>query len=361
MSLFFQTHFQDGATSSGGGGCPTITLGDFSGDQPVVGNDPDFAGGQVTGGSGPMTFNVTGTLPTGTSLEYYTESGLNFWILTGTYSAAGSFTFTVSGTDNNGCSITPKEYTIGVCPVITLGDNWTNGMVGQAFNPTAQSVSGTDGPHTIQVLSGSIPAGLTIDTESYEETPGNWVFEMYGNPTTFGSYTFTIGGTDVNGCPITPKEYTIEVWAQFTYSTPLSINSGSNIFSIPVSGLPAVYGTGVKLDHAELNITKSDNTNITALLLYPASGYFTYYSIYAGITTQLTGSDITSCNAYDSGYPIITTGSAPYSGNFIGEDDAYTFSSAWDGAVVNDSWVLQLDSFDTQGSINSVTLTFKPI
>ncbi|HXG54009.1 MAG TPA: putative Ig domain-containing protein, partial [Vicinamibacterales bacterium] len=171
--------------------CPTITL------TPAV-----LPGGMVavafsqtivaTGGVAPNSFAVTsGTLPAGLTL---TAAG----VLAGTPTAAGTFTFTVRGTDANGCFaslvftvvIAAAPVPPPVCPVITiLPASLPNGTVGVAFSQTLTG-SGGPGPFTFGVTAGTLPAGLTL-------TPAG---VLAGTPTAAGTSTATIRGTAANGC-----------------------------------------------------------------------------------------------------------------------------------------------------------------
>jgi hypothetical protein len=63
------------------------------------------------------------------------------------------------------------------------------GVVGTAYSQTF-TASGGLAPYTFNVVSGALPAGLTL-------TPGG---VLAGTPTTAGTPAFTIRATDANGC-----------------------------------------------------------------------------------------------------------------------------------------------------------------
>jgi large repetitive protein len=171
--------------------CPVVTLSPAvlpSGTTAVAYSQTITA----SGGTAPYSFAVTaGTLPTGLTL---TPGGL----LAGTPTAAGSFTFTVRGTDANGC-FGSIAYTIviaaapappAVCPVITLSPPvLPNGTVGTAYNVTISGSGGT-APYSFGVTSGTLPTGLTLTALGV----------LSGTPATAATSTFTIRGTDANGC-----------------------------------------------------------------------------------------------------------------------------------------------------------------
>jgi hypothetical protein len=76
------------------------------------------------------------------------------------------------------------------CPVITISPaTLPAGTVGVAYSQTLTGSGGT-APYTFTVRSGTLPAGLTL-------TPAGL---LSGTPTTAGSSTVVIRGTDANGC-----------------------------------------------------------------------------------------------------------------------------------------------------------------
>jgi hypothetical protein len=163
--------------------CPVITINPPTLPNGAVGvaYSQTFTG---SGGTGPYTFTVTlGTLPAGLTL---TPAG----VLAGTPTAPGSTTFTVRGTDANGC-FAERVYTLVIaCPVITLAPpTLPAGTTGVAYSQTITASGGT-GPYVFTVTSGALPAGLTL-------TPAGVVA---GTPTTAGTTTVTIRGTDASGC-----------------------------------------------------------------------------------------------------------------------------------------------------------------
>ena len=138
----------------------------------------------ATGGSGTYTFNTTtGTLPTGLTLN--SSSG----VLSGTPSATGDFSFTVTATDTLGGSAS-QAYTVTIAPatVTTLTLSPTtlpNGDVAAAYSQTITATGGT-GPYTFATTSGTLPTGLTLASSGV----------LSGTPTATGSFSFTITGTD---------------------------------------------------------------------------------------------------------------------------------------------------------------------
>jgi Ice-binding-like/Putative Ig domain len=171
--------------------CPAISLSPSSlpNGRVAVAYSQTFTG---SGGTAPYTFAVTsGALPVGLTL---TPSG----ILAGTPTIAGNPTVTIRVTDASGCTAT-LPYTIvvaaalpppPVCPTITLAPTTLpNATPGVAYTQTITGSGGT-APYSFGVTAGALPAGMTL-------TPGG---VLSGTPTASGIATFTIRGTDANGC-----------------------------------------------------------------------------------------------------------------------------------------------------------------
>jgi hypothetical protein len=153
----------------------------------------------ATGGTGPYTFAVSsGTLPAGLTLS---SSGL----LSGTPTTAGSPSLNITATDANGCpGVTTLVVVIAAatCPVITVAPaTLPVGAVGVAYSQQIAASGGT-GASIFTVLSGTLPAGLTLSAAGL----------LSGTPTAIVSSTVTIEATDANGCPGVTT-YTIAVGA----------------------------------------------------------------------------------------------------------------------------------------------------
>ena len=180
--------------------CPIITV-----------NPPTLPNGNVgtaysqtvsgSGGAAPYTFAVSsGALPTGLILNGVTGD------ITGTPTAAGTFNFTITATDVNGCAGSrPYSITMAApgCPVITLSPAILPPATAQ--QPYSQSVTASGGtaPYTYTVASGTLPTGLTLN-------PATGLIS--GSPLQGGLFNFTIRATDINGC-IGANSYTLTVLA----------------------------------------------------------------------------------------------------------------------------------------------------
>ncbi|MDD5286600.1 MAG: putative Ig domain-containing protein, partial [Desulfuromonadaceae bacterium] len=130
-------------------------------------------------------FSITaGALPSGLSL---TSAG----VISGTISAAATpqkYDFSITLTDKVGTAVTkPFSINIGVISILTTAVN--NATTGILYN---QQLTATGGavPLVWSIVSGSLPAGLTIDSATGAIT---------GTPTSDGLSTFTVQVKDNNG------------------------------------------------------------------------------------------------------------------------------------------------------------------
>ena len=172
-------------TASPASPCPTITIA-----PPTlpIGKIGVAYSQQLTasGGTGSYTFSVvSGTLPAGLTLS---SGGL----LAGTPTTVGSPPVTIAAIDGNGCpGVIPFVISAANCPVITFSPpTLPTGEVGVPYSQQITASGGT-GSYTFSVVSGTLPAGLTLSSGGL----------LAGTPTTVGSPPVTILATDGNGCP----------------------------------------------------------------------------------------------------------------------------------------------------------------
>ena len=152
---------------------------------------------------------ISGNLPDGLTLS---TSG----VISGTPTSAGTSTFTVRAAYSTATA--EKQFTLTINdtvtpPVTTLTITTTSlnsGTTGRTYSATlSANISGA----TWSVVSGTLPAGLTLNASTGAIT---------GTPTTAGEYTFTVRA--VYGSQSAEKSFTITV----THSGTMGINNSSS-------------------------------------------------------------------------------------------------------------------------------------
>ena len=166
----------------------------------------------ASGGTGPYAYTITaGSLPAGLSLN---GSGL----LSGTPTAAGSFTLTVTATDAHLFTGT-QSYTLAVSSAtVNLPQaSLPNPVVATPYSATLAAAGGT-APYTYSVSSGSLPPGLNLNTATGV---------LSGTTNVAGSFAFSIKVTDSStgvGAPFSvTNSYTLAVAAPTLSLTPATL------------------------------------------------------------------------------------------------------------------------------------------
>lgn len=174
----------------------------------------------ATGGTAPYTFSVTaGSLPTGLTLA---PTGT----LSGTPSASGSFSFTVTVKDgqqftaSQAYSVTVTTPAVVVDPAAIAG-----GTVGSAYSQTFTFAGGT-APYSGYAATG-LPSGLSITAT----TPDSMT--VSGTPSAAGSFTIVVSATDSTaGSPRTVmKTYglTVAALTPVAISRRISVDAGKQV------------------------------------------------------------------------------------------------------------------------------------
>jgi hypothetical protein len=137
----------------------------------------------ASGGTAPYTFalNTGSTLPAGLSLS---SNGA----LTGTPSLGGQYSFTVKVTDGL-AQVATRAFTFKVTlNALLVTATLPPGGYVVAYDQFFASSGGT-APYVYSLNSGALPVGLTLATTG----------ELYGTPTTFGTFSFKITSVDKYG------------------------------------------------------------------------------------------------------------------------------------------------------------------
>ncbi len=140
----------------------------------------------ATGGAAPHSFVTNqAALPNGLTLA---SNGL----LSGTPTVFGTFNFTLTATDANGCT-GARSYSLTInppCGTITVNPaSLPNGAAGTPYNATITATGGT-APYNFTVSAGALPPGLSLSSAGV----------LSGTPSSGGTFGFTIKATDNNGC-----------------------------------------------------------------------------------------------------------------------------------------------------------------
>jgi hypothetical protein len=138
----------------------------------------------ASGGTTPYSWSISsGSLPAGLTLS---SSGL----ISGTPTTAGTSSFTVKVTDSSSPSqVTTANLSItvtaSVTPVQITTSSLAGGQTGTAYSSTLSASGGTT-PYSWSISSGSLPAGLTLNSSG----------QISGTPTTAGTSSFTVKVND---------------------------------------------------------------------------------------------------------------------------------------------------------------------
>ena len=184
---------------SGASAIATLTVNVTANTPPVLSyNSPQtVAVGQgltITPATGPSDNNPISFIAVLSSGGFTGDIALN--PVTGAISLTnaspgGALTFTIRATDQCGAN-TDTSFTVNVtCPVITLNPaTLPAGMAGQTYNQPLTQMGGV-APITWSVSAGELPEGLNLDSKTGL---------LSGAPIVFGTFSFTIQATDINGC-----------------------------------------------------------------------------------------------------------------------------------------------------------------
>ncbi|MDR0994695.1 MAG: putative Ig domain-containing protein [Tannerella sp.] len=137
-----------------------------------------------TDGDSPLSWSISsGSLPPGLGINAGTGA------ISGTPTAAGTYTFTVAVSNSAGSTSQAYTLTIGIIAVtISTDEQLPNGVVNASYSTTLSASGGSN--ITWKLASGSsMPGGLTLGTDG----------TISGTPTKAGDYSFTAIAGNTNG------------------------------------------------------------------------------------------------------------------------------------------------------------------
>lgn len=230
--------------------CPSIALSPASLPAMLVGDalsQPLVA----LGGSGPFCWALTsGALPPGLAFDAGTAT------LSGTVTTGGSYAFTLTATDANGCQGV-QAYVLDVsCPAIAVGPaTLPAGAVGAPYAQPFAAGAGS-APLTWTVSSGTLPDGLALSSATGV---------LSGTPTTAGTSIFAITATDAYGCSGL-ENYTLDVFLTPPASV-VAANTSASCLSAqnPCVSVPFVYTRADSTPARGISVTFQVDTTLFAL------------------------------------------------------------------------------------------------
>lgn len=183
----------------------------------------------ASGGTGPYSYALTGSLPTGVTFSGNTVSG------TPTVPGSTSFTITATDTGSTGTGAPfsiAQNYTLTVAAAAIVVSPVTlpGATAGTAYSQTL-TASGGVAAYSFALSAGSLPAGLTLSTGG----------ALSGTPTEAGSFPITVTATDANG-QTGSRAYTLVVGAPTLTMTPAP-GTLSAPYGVPFSQTFAVSGS----------------------------------------------------------------------------------------------------------------------
>gem|GEM_PF-987463 len=294
----------------------------------------------ATGGTTPYTWSISsGTAPAGLTLNPSTG------VLSGTPTGAGLSTFIIRvGDATSPAQTATRSYTVDIAaPLSITTPSLPDGVQGRSYSESV-GVSGGTAPYTWSLSSGSLPAGLSIDTSTGAVT---------GTPTAAGSSTFTVQVTD-SASPAA----TVSQSLTLAVVTPLGITTASLSAGITGSAYTATVAVSGGTSPYTWSVTSGSLP--TGLSVNPATGAVSGTPTAAGsatFTVRVTDSTspaqaATQSYTLDIGAPLaITTSALPD----VGVNSAYSATVTATGGTTPYTWSVTSGAPPTGVSLDPAT------
>jgi probable HAF family extracellular repeat protein len=279
----------------------------------------------ASGGTGPYTFAIVGGgLPNGMTLNSGVVSG------TPTNTGQGRYAISVTARDHNGLSYTKNMaiYVLGTpenMPLLNPYGNLDDCTIGQGCSRAIYGYGGGTPPFTWTAT--NLPPGMDFRTGS-GTTQSNVTandLELWGTPTSLGTYNVTITATDANNLSTT-QVFPLKVSALWLdtglpsgtvgvyYSGPLRIVGGVPTYTavvVPTTNFSGTLPAGTSLSGLTVSGTPTESGGFNPLFLFTDSAstahtltlaQYPYISGVAGTSTNV--------NFYNTQYATLNQ---PYS------------------------------------------------
>jgi sugar lactone lactonase YvrE len=219
----------------------------------------------AAGGTLPYSWSLSASaLPAGLTLS---AAG----VITGTPTAAGTFTFTAQVTDANALTATQAFMIVVIAPPAIAAAALPVATVGAPYSQTLTTSGGTP-PFTWSIAAGTLPAGLSLSSAGL----------IAGTPSATGASAFTVQVTDSNSLTST-QTFTIQVvnptllpaavtglaysqtiaTAEETPAAALSLASGTLPPGLAVSAPNVIGGTPTAAGSFVFTLSITDGSGLT--------------------------------------------------------------------------------------------------